>query len=49
MKNKQYNVYSARLEDVNIAWLKKEASKFKSPNLFFREIKQIYEKYTNNI
>lgn len=43
MRNKQYKVYSVRLEEENINWLKKESEKFKSPNIFFRELKKTYK------
>lgn len=38
-----YPVYSARVDEEIKDWLKNEGAKFKSQNLFFREIKRRYE------
>lgn len=39
-----YPVYSARVDQDIKDWLKEESAKYKSPNVFLKKLKQIYEK-----
>jgi len=41
-RDKHYSVFAQRLEDDIQEWLKDENTKYKSWNLFFRELKQRY-------
>lgn len=39
----RYPVYGVRVEEELKKWLLEEAKKYKSPNIFFKELKQRYE------
>lgn len=49
MRDIKYKVYSVRLEDENIIWLKEQISNYNSPNLFFRELRKKYDKRNKKI
>jgi hypothetical protein len=42
-RNKHYNKFGARLDEEIQDWLKSENAKYKSWNLFFKELKKRYE------
>lgn len=43
MEKIAYPVYSVRVEADMKEWLRQEAEKYKSPNLFFRNLRKAYD------
>ncbi len=43
----RYPVYSARVDEELKDWLKEQQKKYKSQNLFFKELKKRYESSIN--